>query len=297
MDNKDEDSARRLSEMQLRKLEIEIDALRRDNSSFWKRRAPFLTFLTVVIAAAGTFATISFNLDKAMTDRQKEYVLREKEVAEKWDSQFRADLLQLLNYPGSETQTAPTAVFLFQDLNRLVESWPGPAEAKAVQKAAVAPLLTKLFASNDIDLSKPHNLELDLIAMDNWDGYGEHLRGKPEENIRILYNYYMALRSLRREDPEVVERTTISEDYSESNAPPRHDSSSRKFLMLTGGYFRHVRFLEEPGAGRDGNLHRAFCWYKDATGNLDVTKARFDLDAAQVDEWWRRCPESKPKGN
>lgn len=299
MKEEDEDLERRLHAVQLAKLEMEIETLRKE-SPFWKTKLPFFTLL---VATIGTMATIWFNIYTASAARQKERELRVKEVGEKWDVQFRADLLQLLNFPNNETQTAPTATFLFRDMKSLVESKPGANDAmKAKRRAEVASLLTELFRSPEFDLSKPRNINLEHVALEEWDAYGVRLLREPRDNIRILYNYYLALQSLHRQDPTVTERATLEvadcavkpDEYSQSNAASREDSTLRIFGALAIGYFAHLKRLKESSAAEDKkqrDVHRAFCWYRDATGNRGVSRDLFCLSDAEAQRWWEACEE------
>ena len=285
-----------------RKLDLEVQALQWQNGLVYKlgQYATIVTILATVatICATGLGVYIAYN--NFARDREHEAALKQKELAEKTDSQYRTELRELFKYPVEEGRTISEAVFLFRDLGDVIENgYKGDDAMRQRKGKEVGFLLTQLVRSPDFDLSKTRNVNFDSKALDNSTYYRDHLIQSPGDSRDILTKYKWALWKLHDSDKSYYEGFSVNpEDPTAFTVPhdPKTQDKFYQYVYLYQAYKKHVWLLGKAAEASPGDeqlqryLGESFCWFYGATQNKSLTIGIFGGDADMVLWRWRQCP-------
>jgi hypothetical protein len=187
------------------KLDLEVESLQWQNGLIYKL-GQYATIVTILATAATICATglgvfIAYNNFKS--DREHEAALKQKELADKTDSQYRTELRELFQYPVEPKRTISEAVFLFRDLGDVIENgYKGDDAMRRLKGKEVGLLLTQLVKSPDFDLSMTRNVSFDSKALDHSAYYRDHLVQSPGDNRDILTKYKLTLWNLHDADKD-----------------------------------------------------------------------------------------------
>jgi|GEM_PF-6320002 len=289
-----------MAQSQLRKLQLEVLALERQNT--WKGQVvQFATAFTVLATVFGIWQGI----EKFRSDRQKDRDLAEKdnslrrsELIERLTNQYRSDLKQLLMFPIDEKQTIPLVIETLQDLDQLIQSIPQQQEGSDKKlKADVGTLLANLTRSGDCDLEKRRNVEFERTVLQYWPGYSSLLVEQPETNIEVISEYFGALRHLHEVDKKFFESVAIDSSGGFNHNPAMDDINFIPFIDLFRGYKEHVELLKkslevqpEQASRINDDLDQAFCWFYWGTENKPLTRNIFNIGDADLEKRANRCP-------
>jgi hypothetical protein len=282
------------------KLALEIQSLKRQNGllSRLTQFATIFTVLATLLTVVATCFSVWTAWDKFVTDKNKETKLRQRELDERTERQFRATLQQLVQYPIDDKQTISSAVFNFRDIRNVVEKGYEGDELKR-RREEVGFLLTQLTRSPEFDLTRTRNAEYDRKAMLYCDYYLAQLVDRPGENLDVISKYKDALLSARQANPRYYASLTVSpEDIFTEAVPARDAQEKAQFISLFHGYRKHVELLvssrKAAEAGQKGldavdvkrKINSAFCWFYGATQNPMLTTSIFGVGPEQVQPLW-----------
>ena len=283
----------------LQKLNLEIESLKWQNGR--AGRAMHLVPVFTVVATIGTiiFAGIGVWLGfaKFTSDNRKDRELREKELSQRIDSQYRADINQLLRFPVDEKTTIPMAIFLLKDLSELIELQARQAtvesnpedvagkleEIRKQQGDKIALLLYSLIKSEDFTFAEPHNVEFEVAALRYWNHYAMLLDEDPLKTKEILSKYKQTLTALHDLDSRCYEGILVYDSTGGFYSPiaPKDPKNYIHFLKLCLGYKEHVdqvrRRVEQHAGGAETEevLRIVDGWFFDATKNPSISNHVF----------------------
>lgn len=163
----------------------------------------------------------------------------------------------------------------------------------------IASALIAEFQSGDFDFKQPRNLELDRVALPNWQEYKALLVKNPYSNINILLNYTNALSRLYEEDPRFVERAVPLDNGGMTFEVIPKDRRNESLLRDLHYTFRaHIELLKESLGNNNNQINRnnllqAFCWYSETTNNPGLTRDAFGYTSAQFEAEKRSCSRQR----
>lgn len=297
------------------KLALEIQSLKRQNGLI--SRATQIATIFTVLATVGTVLATFFSVwtayDKFITDKQKETELRQRELTERTEKQFREALGELVRYPTDDKATVSSAVFNFRDIRNVVEGGYHGDELPR-RREEVGFLISQLTRSPEFDLTQTSNSEYDRKAMNYCDYYSAHLIKVPGENLDVISKYKDVLFSARRANPLYYASVTVSPDsiFTEG-VPAKNEQAKTQFISLYHGYKKHVELLvrsrgeaeaglkQAQSSGKEAEVMRrevedaqkklddvkkkingAFCWFYGATNNPMLTQSIFGVEPEKV---------------
>lgn len=275
-----------ISEAQLRKLNLEISNLKWQ-SSWVSRLAQFATVFTIAATLFGVWQGYS----KYITDKQKDRELKDKELVERTNNQYRSNLQQLILYPIDEKQTIPSAIFLLNDLQAVTQNGFEGAELQRRQNE-IGTLLIELVQSSQFDLNKDRNVEFDRTAMRTCKYYSEALIRDFAENPLILSKYAAALELIHNNNKS-YESIVINPNGSFvwPSSLIKDDPTLRHFMNLVWAYREHIVIHKKsidmyPDKAEiiKENLNQAWCDFYLRTNNKSLTKYVIDFDDNKL-EW------------
>lgn len=312
-----------VNEAQLRKLQLEIQALEREGhfddetaaqkhqklnlelqSLAWQngliyRLGQFATIFTILATLVTVFATgfgIWTAYTKLVSDREKEAELKDKEFIERTNTQYRTELNQLLQYPVKEEQTIAEAVFLFRDIGSVIEEG-YKDEMLGRKREEVGFLFSQLIRSPEFDLSKTRNISFDIKALNYLKYYKEYLVDKPYDNRDILSKYKNELEVLSSKDQKYYENLVVdSNDASVFIEDSAYKDQTKffQYVFIFQAYKNHVNLFDESlkkdkiSTTQAVDFKRlAFCWFYGATKNKSLTINIFGGDETKVESLWQ----------
>jgi hypothetical protein len=244
--------------------------------------------ITILATAIGAWISVQ----KYLSDSKRELDLREKELTERIDNQYRDDLKQLLEFPINNKQTTASVSFLLQDLQQLIKGRPNQKEeARNEQKYNIAMLLATLAKS--ADYREDRSIDFDLTALRQWESYPIFLGADSKRSIAILNRYHHVLRQLHDVNPKFFESLYFHDQTTfRGRFPPKNrkdEITYIQFVKLVEGYARHVQIMRERSSGGSGNptklegdLTLAFCWFFEDTQNESLTSGLFNLNNVDI---------------
>jgi hypothetical protein len=273
----------RTDEAGLQKLKLEISYLRWQNSLLGR-----LNHLAIAATIVATIFGLYHQYQNYKSDRQKEYQLNVKELTTQLDNQYNSDLQRLLQYPIVEKESLPEAVFLFQDLKKVIEEgYAGLGLEGEARRNEVGFLLDQVVRSPQFDLNKARNVEFDRRAIVYCDYYKTFLRKHPSNNMEIISNYKDALLSQHYDESSNYRNMKYKEQQNRFDAQ-EHEKDKAKhdlFLSLFLGYKEHVGILVSSSDEKDlppqeiqdipNKLKTALCWYYGSTKSRPLTQNIF----------------------
>jgi hypothetical protein len=306
-----------LEDAQLRKLELEIDALRRaaneENSVgvskqekiklevktlLWQTgRVYRLSQFAVIFSILATLVTVFATVYGIWSSYQKDTEARIKDRTDRTDSLYRTAIQRLIQYPVEPKITISDAVFTFRDLEQVVSfNYQDDAEKKKRQIEEAGFLIAQLMNSPEVDLSLTRNVEFDRKAMKESKYYREFLISNPKYNRDIISKYKNILSSVHDKAPcySMVPDPKTKEVFLEYEC--KHGEPEPTFLQYVGlfyAYKSHVALFDHTAAidtlseEAAGYQTLAFCWFVGATDNVPLTIEIFGGDAERVSWKWQ----------
>jgi hypothetical protein len=324
-DSNDKIVADKIADAECRKLQLEIENLIATNSkleleigrfkskkNFGDKLAPYIPVITVIIAVAGfLWGIYQFHYQEAErqksadVQKQRENDIRERDLAQRIDSQYRTDLTQLLQFPTDDKLTIPVAIFLLTDLNHLIEN-ELPEKEKEQKKKQLGKMIYDMLMQMEFDFSKNRTVEFDIAAMNYCPAYEAFLESEPKFHRQMMSsNYRKALDSIHKQDAGFIKSIIIAEDepdYLRVIVPSRKEGLFERFLILVKGYKSHVDFMKkrvitsgqisQEGFMKVEILYRSFCWFYAATENEDITREVLGLNVNDIRAIWKTCAEN-----
>jgi hypothetical protein len=285
-----------ISEAQLQKLELEITSLRWQNSILGRlnQLATIVTVFATIVTIAATLFGLWQGYETFVANKQKENDLKARELTEGNNRQYRSELQQLIQYPSDPTQTIPSAVFLLQDIQDVIENgYKDNQEGLQKRRDQVGFLLAQLIRSPGYDFNSDRNVEFDRKAMNYSDYYANYLINHPGENMDIISRYTPLLESISDSDPKFYMAVVRDADdtFHEVNRKPAKDV--KKFFIFTllfHGINKHVELLNKSPQNNQQdidalqrNKQHALCLYYNATQNRVLTKNIFNVSDGELD--------------
>jgi hypothetical protein len=321
-DDNNENRPNPLEKAQLRKLELEIDALERTaheeksvgiskqekvklevKTLLWQTgRVYRLSQFAVIFSILATLVTIFATGYGMWSSYTKENETRVKERTDRTDGLYRTALERLIQFPVEPKLTISDAVFTLRDLEDVVTHNYDDEKKRERQKHEVGFLLAQLMNSPEVDLSVSRNVELDRKAMDQSSFYRDYLTRNPKFNRDIISKYKNVLSSVHDRAPcySMVPDPNNKEVFIESeckNGEP--EPTFLQYVSLYYGYKSHVAILGEtldkfPDVSQEAQSYRdmSFCWFLKATRNVPLTVEIFGGTREQVNwKWEVECPD------
>lgn len=320
-DNKSTDAKKLLEDSQLKKLALEIKALERIEEEETDTRIPKqkkldlelktllwqtgrvyrLSQFAIIASILATLVTIFATSYGIWASYTKDTENKEKELRERTDSLYRAEIQRLIQYPVDPKITISDAVFLFRDLEDVVEHGYDQGAKQDRQKDEIGTLISQMMISPDVDLSVTRNVEFDRKAMANSPSYKEYLIRNPKQNRDIISKYKAILAALRETDPNysILPDEQNDQMFIESNAPGKAERNQGKFFQyvyIFYAYKTHVDLLKEtisqiPGSAEEAEsyLGISFCWFYSATGNSGLTGKIYGGTPDMIAWRWQQC--------
>lgn len=311
----------------LRKLELEIAALERKEKEeesteptrqqklnlelktlLWQTGRVFkLSQFAIIFSILATVVTVFATTYGIWTSYRKDTEIKAKEIRERTDTLYRAEIQRLIQYPIDPKVTISDAVFLFRDLGDVVKNGYEEGEKQNRQKEEIGLLLSQLINSPDVDLAVTRNVEFDRKAITNSEFYRAYLVGNPKYNRDIISKYKSVLKALHKEDPDYVIQPDEQnqEIFIEINPAGKGTKDQTKFFQyvyIFWAYKAHVELLTETmknlelaKEARD-YYDRSFCWFYGATENIPLTIKIYEGDPGRVAWRWERCIKPKKDG-
>lgn len=279
-----------------RKVRLEIALLEWQNSRLGR-----LTQLTAIFTVAVTILTVFATLIGWGFDRISERQLRERELSERTENQYRSDIQLLLRYPIDESQTIPYVIFIVNDLSALLRDYSG--EEASRRKLEIGTLLAELKISSDFDLGKPRNAEFDFATLKFCDSCSEATVNAPRYTKAMLEKYATALAPFHKEDEDFkkvykIEGTDTFTIFRtlESLEKSGFKMKLRQFVTMVRAYELHLgsltKALQKDAKDSDGlknALGKYTCDFNLATQNRILTKQVFHVDDQELDTRMDKC--------
>jgi hypothetical protein len=323
-DNNNEDiseAKKLLEDSQLKKLALEIKALERieeeeTNTKLPKQKKLDLELKTllwqtgrvyrlsqfaIIASILATLVTIFATSYGIWASYQKDTENKTKELRERTDSLYRAEIQRLIQYPIDPKITISEAIFLFRDLEDVVENGYEKGPKQDRQKDEIGTLMSQMMMSPDVDTSITRNVEFDRKALANSVSYRNYLIRNPKYNRDILSKYKASLATLHAADPgySIVPDESTDEMFSENNTAVKSDKNQEKFfqyIYIFYAYRSHVDLLKEtaatlPEKAQESELYLgiSFCWFYGATANSGLTSKIYGGTDEMIGWRWQQC--------
>ena len=311
-----------LEDAQLRKLQLEIDALERIANEeqtvgiskqekvrlevktlLWQTgRVYRLSQFAVIFSILATMVTIFATGYGIWTSYAKDSETKVKERTDRTDGLYRTALARLIQFPVEPKATISDAVFTLRDLEDVVKNNYDDEKKRERQKQEVGFLLAQLMNSPEVDLSISRNVEFDRKAMDQSTFYRDYLTRNPRFNRDIISKYKNVLSSMHDRAPcySMIPDPNRKEVFIEKEC--RNGEPEPTFLQYVGLYYSyksHVALLNEtlenfPDVSQEAQSYRdlSFCWFVKATRNVPLTVEIFGGSPEKVNwKWEYECPD------
>lgn len=287
-----------ISEAQLRKLELEISSLEWHNSLLG-RLARFATLFTITATAVTILATL-FSVwqgySKFMLDKENDLSLRKKELIERNDTQYRAYLQQLLQYPVDDKQTTPQVIFAFRNLSNIIEQGYDKDDSEK-RRREVATLIANLIRSLQFDLMSARNVEFAQIAVRECGYFKERLIDNPEFNMAILSKFDLASKLYVKEDAFYKSiQLDPKGDYAIAVPDNKRKLKITEFVNLLDVYREYIELVnknlnEKPQVTEEtrNDLEAHVCSFYSTTNNNNLTMYVFNIPDNELQNWLNEC--------
>lgn len=211
------------------------------------------------------------------------------------DASYRSTLAQLLQPRKDGEPDSASPVNLLKELTGLIDiKSEGDPILRQKLRGEVTHSLAELFKSHSFDLSQGANVEFEAMILNNWPEYADHLSSTPKDNVWIMYQYFLALRSLGQKELAIIRSALQRDDGSLTYSGEAQDKNAAALMQkLNGGYRLHLDLLRKtPGAVNKKYLLTSFCWYRAAINNPSLAGSVFHYDETQVRAEELRCREA-----
>jgi hypothetical protein len=243
--------------------------------------------LTLIIGTIGAMAAVAGSIIA--------YFTLTRGIKHQLETQYQVHLDEIGRFHKDVNLSALT---LLKSLNEIIDKKTNQdIEERHRLRNDVALALIAEFKAGDFDFKQSRNLELDRLALANWQEYKELLAKNSYSNINILLNYKYALQKFHEEDPQFVEAATSQDNEGMTfGVPPKVPKNDRLLRDLHYSYRQHVNLLKQNMSENNDqiskdNLSKAFCWYSTTTNNPALTQNAFGYDSSGVESERRRCSQ------
>jgi len=310
-----------LEEGQLKKLELEIKALERIEEEetdaklpkqkkldlelktlLWQTgRVYRLSQFAIIASILATLVTVFATSYGIWASYKQDTELKEKELRERTDTLYRAEIQRLIQYPIDPKITISDAVFLLRDLEDVVANGYERGAKQDRQKDEIGTLITQLMMSPDVDLSVTRNVEFDRKALTNSPSYQDYLIRNPKYNRDVISKYKTILATIHAADLNysITPDERSDEMFIESNTAGKLEKTQDKFFQFVYifyAYKSHVDLLKEtfsqiPGSADEAELYLgiSFCWFYGATENSPLTGKIYGGTSDMIAWRWQQC--------
>jgi len=159
-----EEISRKQAMAELRKLELEVEALERGRD--WEVRiASFIPIITAVISIAGFILGVVIFTNQQAREREA----REQDRKSRQINDYRTGYEQLLLFSSNEKMTVARVLALKDDLDALQADL-YKDKAQEQEKDRVLGSICNLIA-RDLDFTQPRQVTFDIAALQNWSEY------------------------------------------------------------------------------------------------------------------------------
>lgn len=320
-DNKSTDAQKLLEDSQLKKLALEIKALERIEEEetnikipkqkkldlelktlLWQTgRVYRLSQFAIIASILATLVTIFATSYGIWASYQKDTENKTKELRERTDSLYRAEIQRLIQYPIDPKITISDAVFLLRDLEDVVENGYERGAKQERQKDEIGTLISQIMISPDVDLAVTRNVEFDRKALENSPSYKDYLIRNPKFNRDIISKYKAVLTALHEADPNysIIPDERNEQMFIESTGLGKSEKKQDRFFQyvyIFYAYKSHVDLLKEtiatnPGLAQEAEnyLGISFCWFYGATENSGLTAKIYGGTPDMIAWRWQQC--------
>jgi hypothetical protein len=211
------------------------------------------------------------------------------------EARYSTTLSELLRPRRDGEPNSSNSANLMKTLDEIIqEKSQGDETLRKNLRQDIAQRFAGVFKSHSFDFSQGTNVEFETIALANWPEYSDYLSANPKDNVWIMYQYSLALKSLSEKEPVVVESALPRSDGSMTYSGEPNDKNAPVLLQkLDAGYRMHVDLLRKSSGDVNREyLLNSFCWYHSATSNPSLTGYVFRYDDTQVRAEEIRCQEN-----
>lgn len=325
-DGKDKNNAEvsDLDKAQLQKLELEIAALRRQakeqestetakqeklklevKTLIWQTgRIYRLSQFAIIFSITATLVTVFATTFGIWTSYNKDIENKQKELKERTDGLYRTQIQRLIQYPIEPKMTIADAVFLFRDLEEVVNGRYERGDKQDRQRKEMGLLLTELIKSPDFDLSIARNIEFDREAMSHSEFYKDYLIHDPVSNMTMISKYQTALREIHESNPKYMivpdaTNETLFFEYNPPADPAKKQVLFQRYSYIFFAYRTHVQLMSETAVKRpelrqvaENYVGISFCLFFRTTGNTRLTQKIYGGDDDMVRWRGEQCDYS-----
>lgn len=245
-----------LADARLHKLTLEIQRLEGKGKP-GESLKQWTPLISVLIAVGGfLFGIYQFQSQQktqqtqTIEEQQKDRRNRAVDQRIRIQSQIRADLEQLLQFPRDRQQTISKAVFLLEDLKSQlrinVDEAQDNADATANNKRMITVSLVETV-EDDCNFTEPRDVDFATIVVENWDDYEQYLKEEPEKLEFILGKYIEALEHIYSISPAVVrtaEYNPATRTYAYQGGSKAAELSGH-FQNTISGFRLHLALLPD----------------------------------------------------
>lgn len=251
-----EEIQRKTALVGLRKLELEVDELKRGRE--WEGRiGRFVPIITAVISIAGLLSgLLIFGLQQTKDRQAREAETRSREL-----NDYRTSHEQLLLFSSNDKMTIARALAVKQDLDALKSSLYNDTQKKE-QEERLTGNICNLIA-RDFDFTQPRQVTFDIAALQNWAEYKNGLRATLNKdgtgktfNDSIIDKYLQVIREL-----ELKQRGVFKDVDLDEGAGDPEILLSEPHRSVIYGFACHINLEEhrrEKEAARFEEITQAF---------------------------------------
>jgi hypothetical protein len=289
---------------QQEKVKLEIKTLTWQTGRIY-RLSQFAIIFSIIATLVTVFATC-YGLWASYT---KDIENKKKEFAERTDTLYRTEIQRLIQYPvESSKMTISDAVFLFRDLEEVVQNGYEAGGKQDRQKKEMGLLLTQLIKSPDFDLSITRNIEFDREAMTHSAAYSESLIADPRSNMTIISKYQAVLKEIQHSYPEYqivpdANKEAFFFEYNPPADPAKRQTVFMQYTYIFYAYQSHVQLLgrtadtvPELKELAEEYLNVSFCLFYSGTRSVPLTQRIYPGTADMVQWRWQQCGYAEQKG-
>ncbi len=239
-----------LAKARLQKVELEIQSLKPQRK--WHAAiVPYIPVITAALSVLGFVWGVVLFLNQQERDRRT----REDDRISREQTQIRNSYEQLLQFASNSNLTVQNALFLREDIDRLIDALYPPdsrdENMRKRNKEEKTRLREKIFnlIATDCDFTQPRHVRLDIEAIKSWKDYEDGLKGA---NVPLVNKYIAAFRFLHKRDKKYIESVTYSPETGIIEFAAPTDPLSNSFENLLQGFSLHLKLLN--GQERDKAL-------------------------------------------
>lgn len=232
--------SRKKAMAELRKLELEVDALERGRD--WEGRiARFIPIITAVISIAGFILGVVIFTNQQAREREA----REQDRKSRQINDYRTGYEQLLLFSSNEKMTVARVLALKDDLDALQADL-YKDRAQEQEKRRMMGSICNLIA-RDFDFTQPRQVTFDIAALQNWSEYQDGLVATLSAdgtgqtvNDSIIDKYLHVVRDLELKEPGVFKNVNVDIGTVDPEVILKEPQRS-----VVNGFACHLNLLED----------------------------------------------------